>query len=348
MTVVNIVGARPQFIKAGPVSKALRQANIDELLVHTGQHYDPIMSQRVMEDIGLREPDINLGVGSGSHAVQTGRMIEGVEGLLRGIEAAAVIVYGDTNSTIASALAATKLHIPTAHVEAGLRSRNRRMPEEINRVVTDHVSEYLFAPTQTAMDNLTAEGLEGRSVLTGDVMFDAIRAVDIDHVPTAQWATGAFYLATIHRAENTDDPDLLGAIVESMSGLNDPVHLLAHPRLASRLAEFGIGSSGSLQIHEPLAYAEMIATLQRSSGLFTDSGGLQKEAFMLRVPCVTLRTETEWPETLEGGWNIVVAPGSALGEVMQRPISENQTKPFGDGRAAVRIVEHLSLALSEL
>lgn len=339
--IANVVGARPQFVKAGPVSRELAAVGIKELLVHTGQHYDPLMSERIMSDIGLREPDVNLGVGSGSHARQTARTLEAVESVLTEERVDAVITYGDTNSTVATALAAAKLGIPIAHVEAGLRSFNRSMPEEINRVVTDHLSSALFAPTQTAMSNLHREGLAANATLTGDVMVDALRSVDFGEVPLPEWAVGDYFVATIHRAENTDDEGRLGLIIASLSALDIPVHLIAHPRLRERLATMPSGDSGILVVHEPLPYASMLATVRASRGLFTDSGGLQKEAFILRVPCVTIRDETEWPETLTGSWNVLARPGADLYELLKRDIAPSDDNPFGDGQAAMRVVDAL-------
>ena len=341
-TVVNVVGARPQFIKAGPVSKALAEAAVVELLVHTGQHYDPLMSEHIMADIGLRVPDVNLGVGSGSHGVQTARILEGLESFLMTRDVDAVLTYGDTNSTLAAALASTKLGIFTAHVEAGLRSFNRRMPEELNRVVTDHLSDLLFAPTENAMRHLAREGLESKATLTGDVMVDALESIDFDQVDVPEWATGEFYAATVHRAENTDDTSRLQAIIRSLDLLDHPVHLMAHPRLQRRLEELGLEPErDALHIHEPLSYSEMLATVRVSRGLFTDSGGLQKEAYILRVPCVTIRGETEWPETLEGSWNVLAEPDQDLTQLTSRDLSPSQVEPFGDGNSAGRVVKHL-------
>jgi UDP-N-acetylglucosamine 2-epimerase (non-hydrolysing) len=345
--VANIVGARPQFIKAGPVSKALTKASVAELLIHTGQHYDPLMSADIMRDIGLRDPDVNLGVGSGTHGAQTAGMLAAIEDVLLSHSVDVVVVYGDTNTTIAGALAATKLGIPTAHVEAGLRSFNRAMPEEINRIATDHLSDMLFAPTETAMDHLANEGLGARASLTGDVMVDALESIDLDTVDVPDWATGRFYVATIHRPENTDEPGRLRAIIESLDGLDASVNLLAHPRLAGRLDDSGIRPHGALKIHDPLSYTGMLATVRSSAGLITDSGGLQKEAYILDVPCVTLRSETEWPETLSGGWNVLSEPADGLQALLDRKPDPRSEKPFGDGHAAERIVELLMAAASQ-
>jgi UDP-N-acetylglucosamine 2-epimerase (non-hydrolysing) len=339
---LNVVGARPQFVKAGPVSRALAAAGVEELLVDTGQHYDSLLSEEIMRDIGLRRPDVNLGVGSGSHSEQTAGILQGLEEVILARKPFAVLTYGDTNSTIATALTAVKEGIPTAHVEAGLRSFNRDMPEEVNRVVTDRISDLLFAPTQRALINLEAEGLANRALLTGDVMVDALNSIDLSAVELPTWAKPPFFLATIHRAGNTDDPARLGSIIRSLQGLDRPVHLLAHPRLMARLDEFAIHADlNALHVHEPLSYAPMLATLAVSRCLFTDSGGLQKEAFILGTPCVTLRSETEWPETLEGGWNVLVEPDGMPPELAHRTPSQRDDQPFGDGRAAERIVRSL-------
>lgn len=339
-TVMNVVGARPQFIKAGPVSKALARAGVDEILLHTGQHYDHLMSDAIMADVGLREPEINLGIGSGSHGVQTARMLEGIEKSIMDTKPDAVLTYGDTNSTVAAALAAAKLGVYTAHIEAGLRSFNRAMPEELNRVATDHLSDLLLAPTETAMNHLRNEGLVERAVLTGDVMVDALTSIDFDRVDLPEWASGDFYCATIHRAENTDEPARLACILDSLSELDHPVHLLAHPRLRQRIDDHDLAEAGgSLVLHDPLPYAEMLATVRASACLVTDSGGLQKEAFILRVPCVTLRGETEWPETMAGGWNVLATGESLeLGHLVVRQPKPVHSAQFGDGNAAERIV----------
>jgi len=343
-TIRNVVGARPQFVKAGPVSLALATAGVSEILVHTGQHYDDLMSDAIMKDVGLREPDVNLGVGSGSHGVQTAQMLEGIETLVIERQPDAVLTYGDTNSTLAAALAAAKLGVFTAHVEAGLRSFNRAMPEELNRVVTDHLSDLLLAPTETAMQHLQREGLADRAVLTGDVMVDALLSIDFGKVALPGWAIGAFYAATIHRPSNTDDPNRLRALLDSMSRLDLPVHLMAHPRLQRRIAEFELGSHGDgLRLHHPLPYGQMLAVVRTARGLLTDSGGLQKEAFILRVPCTTIRDETEWPETFEGGWNVLAGPDhDRLADLVTRTPSTVETSPFGDGKASTRMVEEVT------
>jgi len=338
--VMNVVGARPQFIKAGPVSLALARAGATELLVHTGQHYDDLMSDAVMADVGLRPADFNLGVGSGSHGAQTARMLEGIEGLIIEHNPDGVVTYGDTNSTVAAALAATKLGVFTAHVEAGLRSFNRAMPEELNRVATDHLSDLLLAPTQTAMAHLDREGLSERSVLTGDVMVDALISIDLNTVEKPDWATGSYFVATIHRPSNTDDPDRLRAVLGALGSLDHPTHLLAHPRLAQRIDDFGLGAgSDQLTIHDPLPYSGMLSVVSDSMGLLTDSGGLQKEAFILGVPCTTIRDETEWPETLNGEWNALAGDRlEMVADLVRRQPTTERDTPFGDGSAAGRVV----------
>jgi UDP-N-acetylglucosamine 2-epimerase (non-hydrolysing) len=301
-----------------------------------------------MRDVGLREPDINLGVGSGSHATQTARILQGVETVLLKETPDIVVTYGDTNSTVAGALAATKLGIHTAHVEAGLRSYNREMPEEINRVATDHLSDMLFAPTQNAMDQLAKEGLSARSILTGDVMVDALYSISLDRVETPEWASGGYFVATIHRPSNTDESHRLSAVLEALGGLDLPVHLLAHPRLQRRMQEFGINEgSSSLRVHDPLPYSQMLGVLASSQGLLTDSGGLQKEAYILGVPCTTIRNETEWPETLVGGWNVLAGERLAdLKQIVGRTPAASEQQPFGNGDAARKIVQALVNSLT--
>ncbi len=341
-SVMNVVGARPQFVKAGPVSLALAASGLVEILVHTGQHYDRLMSDAIMADVGLRDPDFNLGVGSGSHGLQTGLMLQAIESLIMETEPDVVLTYGDTNSTIAAALAAAKLHVATAHVEAGLRSFNRAMPEELNRVATDHLSDLLFAPTDLAMSNLKSEGLEERSVLTGDVMVDALQSIDIEALELPDWSNERYYAATIHRPSNTDEPSRLSEVIQALGGLGEPVHLIAHPRLKGQLEAFDIDIPDSVILNDPLPYASMIGVVKASRGLITDSGGLQKEAFILGVPCTTIRIETEWPETLEGGWNVLAGSELAqLTEIVARKPESDRRNPFGSGHAASNIVAEL-------
>ncbi|MDT0156759.1 UDP-N-acetylglucosamine 2-epimerase (non-hydrolyzing) [Microbacterium sp. ARD32] len=351
MKIVSVVGARPQFVKLAPIHKAAKAAGVEHVIVHTGQHYDPMLSDVFFEDLGIGAPDVHLGVGSGTHGVQTGAMLAALDAVFEEHRPDWVLVYGDTNSTVAAALSAVKMHIPVAHLEAGLRSFNRRMPEEHNRVMTDHAADLLLAPTQVAVDHLSHEGLAERTVLVGDVMTDVLFEVrdQVGSAPSAlltelDLEAGGYYLATIHRAENTDDPERLAEIAESLGGLDRPVVLLAHPRVVAKAAAHGIElTHGTLIVHPPLAYPDLIAAALSSAGVVTDSGGLQKEAFLLRVPCTTVRTETEWVETVELGWNVLAntADEIAAGVIRPRP-ADTDAAPYGDGHAAARVVEVLS------
>ena len=345
MRVLSIVGARPQFVKLAPVAESFGRAGIDHVIVHTGQHYDARMSDVFFADLSIPAPDVHLGIGSGSHGVQTGSMLSAFDAVLDEHRPDWVLVYGDTNSTLAGAVAAVKLHIPVAHLEAGLRSFNRRMPEEHNRVLTDHAADLLLAPTEVAVTHLAAEGLADRTVLLGDVMTDvcfrvrdAVLASE-PALPPGVDAGSGYLVSTIHRADNTDDPDLLAAIIDSLADLSLPVLLLAHPRLVARCAEFGISLDRPGLIRaEPLPYPEMVAAVLRSRGVVTDSGGLQKEAYLLGVPCTTLRTETEWVETLVDGWNVLDPDLSLVRAVAVRDKPQAaQSQPYGDGHAADRI-----------
>jgi len=347
MKILSVVGARPQFVKLGPVASALA-TRADHVIVHTGQHYDDVMSDAFFRDLGIPHPDVNLGVGSGPHGEQTGAMMAQLEPIFLEHMPDWVLVYGDTNSTLAAAVTAVKVHLPVAHLEAGLRSFNRRMPEEHNRVLTDHASDLLLAPTRVAMDHLAHEGLAARSLLVGDVMTDVLYAVR-DQVlasgtrPSVAAEPGAYYVATIHRPDNTDDPAKLKRIVAALAHLDRPVELLAHPRLRAVAHREGISlDQGSLHVHEPLPYPQLIATVMGSAGVVTDSGGLQKEAFLLRVPTTTLRTETEWVETVDLGWNVLVTNLDQLKEAVQRPTPlATDASPYGDGHAADRVADAL-------
>lgn len=360
--IVTIVGARPQFIKAAAFSRAWRADPARrEVLVHTGQHYDENMSDIFFRELGIPAPDISLGIGSGDHGAQTGRMLEAIEAVLQRERPDALLVYGDTNSTLAGALAAAKLHIPVAHVEAGLRSFNREMPEEINRVLTDHVSDYLFVPTVTAAANLEREGLGGRSVHhVGDVMYDiALLAAPLaekhsDVLDRLGLRPDGYVLATVHRAENTDEPRRLDAIVTALRDLSRawPVVLPAHPRMRKVLA----GSSldlGGVTVVDPVGYLDMLTLTRNARAVATDSGGLQKEAYFHRVPCGTLRDETEWVELVECGWNHLLPPDSALGKGLRTLARQGREglpawEPlYGTGHAAEACVEILSWAGTE-
>jgi UDP-N-acetylglucosamine 2-epimerase (non-hydrolysing) len=348
--VISVVGARPQFVKLAPIAKAAAAAGVEHVIVHTGQHYDPMLSDVFFEDLGIPAPDVHLGVGSGSHGVQTGAMLGALDAVFYEHDPDWVLVYGDTNSTLAAAVSAVKLHYPLAHLEAGLRSFNRRMPEEHNRVLTDHAADLCLAPTAVAMGHLANEGLAGRSLHVGDVMTDVLLQVrdsvagaESELVAELGLAPGGFHVATIHRAENTDDPTRLAEIAAALSSLDHPVVLLAHPRVVAKAATHGIElTRGSLVAHAPLAYPDLIAAVLSSRSVITDSGGLQKEAFLLRVPCTTVRPETEWVETVELGWNVLANTASEIAAAVSRPAPQpTDAAPYGDGRAAERVIETL-------
>lgn len=348
MRVASIVGARPQFVKLAPIAKAFGAAGIDHTIIHTGQHYDVNMSDSFFTELGIPTPDYHLGVGSGSHGVQTGKMLADLDPILAELAPDWVLVYGDTNSTIAGTLSAVKQHIRTAHLEAGLRSFNRRMPEEHNRVLTDHAADLCLAPTDVAMQHLADEGLAERSVKVGDVMVDVclqVRdAVADKSLSMAGFEDTDFVLATIHRADNTDDAARLAAIFDALARIPAPVVLPAHPRLKSKASEFGIELErpGVVTV-DPLSYPDMVAAVLNSVGVVTDSGGLQKEAFLLRTPCTTLRTETEWTETIDLGWNILDPDLTQVVDVAIREIpAEDPGTPYGDGRAAEKVARVLS------
>ena len=345
MKIVTIVGARPQFIKAATVSRIIRSCNgVIEILIHTGQHYDDKMSAIFFNELEIPHPHFNLEVGSGTHAYQTGMMIQGIENVLLNEKPDWTLVYGDTNSTLAGTLASVKLHIPVAHVEAGLRSFNRIMPEEINRIVTDRISDLLFAPTQTAVYNLTQEGLSNVTRFTGDVMFDSIlyykeKVLQSPENYRLKDIPEQYILATIHRAENTDNPENLKNIFSALSEINFPVILPIHPRTAKIISgTLTIGQN--IRLIEPVGYLEMLKLTMDATKIVTDSGGLQKECYFLERPCITIRTETEWIETINGGWNIVV--GSDKIKIMDAIVAPHlfspQTREFGDGHAAEKIV----------
>jgi UDP-GlcNAc3NAcA epimerase len=307
---LTIVGARPQFIKAAPVSRALAEAGLRELLVHTGQHFDPAMSDIFFDELNIPAPAYNLDINSLTHGAMTGRMIEEIERVLLQEKPDLVLVYGDTNSTIAGALAAAKLHIPVAHVEAGLRSFNRRMPEEINRVVTDHLSDILFCPTQTAVANLKTEGLVDGVHAVGDVMYDATlaaieqAAARSEILEKLQLTPKSYAVCTIHRAENTDDPVRFAKVAAWLADMakDIPIVMAVHPRTRKLLSQ-GTQALQGVRLVDPLGYLDMTQLMHHACAAYTDSGGLQKEAYFHQVPCVTLRDETEWVETIEAGWN---------------------------------------------
>lgn len=345
MNIVTVVGARPQFIKAAPVSRQLRRDH-REVLVHTGQHYDYGMSQVFFDELDIPAPDLNLGIGSASHGRQTGEMLVSIETVLMDERPDWVLVYGDTNSTLAGALVASKLHVPVAHVEAGLRSFNRRMPEEINRVLTDHVADLLFCPTQTAVDNLASEGVLTGVHNVGDVMYDAVAynaelaAARSNVLRELGIPPGAYLLATVHRPRNTDDPSRLAAILEAFGVLESLIVLPAHPRTRRAIAEQAQRVPSNVRLIEPVGYLDMLRLEQQARAILTDSGGIQKEAYMFAVPCITLREETEWVETVRSGWNHLVGadPERIVVAVKNVQVPVERPPLFGDGRAAERIV----------
>ncbi len=350
MRVLSVVGTRPQFVKLAPVNRALSAAGHYHVIVHTGQHYAHLLSDTFFDDLGISAPKFNLGVGSGGHAEQIAGMLTKLDPVIREVMPDWVLVYGDTNSTLGGALAASQQGRPLAHLEAGLRSFDRRMPEERNRIVADHLADLLLAPSPVGAANLAREGLSARTVVVGDVMVDTLTMAQAQvaqeperYLPEFTRA-GPYLLATVHRAETTDDPSRLAATLNALATCPLPVRLVAHPRLVDRARRLGVPlSAGSVQPSDPLPYFSMIAAMTASRGLVTDSGGLQKEALLLGVPCTTLRDRTEWPETLEGGWNVLVPEPAQLATAALRPPPQGEPpRPYGDGRAAIRAVAELA------
>jgi UDP-N-acetylglucosamine 2-epimerase len=376
MKIVTIVGARPQFIKAAAVTRAIQRYNqkhspprrLREILVHTGQHYDYLMDKVFFEELGLSKPDYHLGVGSGSHARQTGLMLERIEAALQKERPELVVVYGDTNSTLAGALAAAKLNISIAHVEAGLRSYNRTMPEEINRLLTDHLSTLLFCPTAQAVRNLLREGIKnGKKKIVkkvGDVMYDSILYYsevaekkgtilsDLNlcfSTPNSELKTQNYYLATLHRAENTENPKRLKSILKALNeiGKNIAVILPLHPRTKKIMRAYHLFPKfKSIKYIEPVSYLDMLKLEKNAKAILTDSGGVQKEAYWLKVPCFTLRDETEWVETVQSRWNTLA--GSRTKKIIEevknlkrKRLLKDKGKAFGDGKASEKIIESI-------
>ena len=369
MKIATIIGARPQFIKAAAISRAITGHNrnnsspvIEEILIHTGQHYDDYMSAIFFRELELPEPEYNLNIGSGSHGRQTGQMLTAIEEVLLKEQPDWVLIYGDTNSTLAGALAAAKLHIPIAHVEAGLRSFNRLMPEEINRIVADQLSSCLFCPSETAVENLLREGIGANAqnakfqdltpkvVITGDVMADALlfavstaAANSADILVRLALQPQGYLLATVHRAENTDDAQRLANILSAFAALNEPVVFPVHPRTRKFLQETGYQPPVNLKLIDPVGYFDIIALEKSARLLLTDSGGMQKEAYWLKVPCITLRDETEWIETVKLGWNILTgADRNLIIETVRTFKSPSDHPPlYGDGNAAAQCLKAL-------
>ncbi|MBI3538115.1 MAG: UDP-N-acetylglucosamine 2-epimerase (non-hydrolyzing) [Chloroflexi bacterium] len=348
MKIVSIVGARPQFIKVAVVSRVLRE-QFHEVILNTGQHYDDGMSGIFFRELGISNPDYNLGVGSGSHAKQTGEMLAKIEAVLLKETPDWVLVYGDTNSTLAGALAAAKLHVPVAHVEAGLRSYNRAMPEEINRIATDHISDLLFCPTFSASEILRGEGISRGVYVVGDVMYDAVmrylaiaekqsRILEILRITPKK-----FLLATIHRPSNTDNIENLREILCAFGSVNELIVFPVHPRTRKAIEALGTRANDNVRFIEPVGYLDMLWLEKNARLILTDSGGLQKEAYAVGVPCITLRTETEWIETVKTGWNAVVGTNRELIVETVKNFVAPDTHPdlFGDGHASEKIATHL-------
>lgn len=358
-TVLTIVGARPQFVKAAVVSKALMEAGITEAIIHTGQHYDANMSQVFFDELDIPPPQVNLEVGSGRHGAQTGQMLEKIEACLLDMPQLPrfLMVYGDTNSTLAGALAAAKLHVPVIHVEAGLRSFNRRMPEEINRITTDHLSDILYCSSAGSVQQLAKEGITKGVYDVGDVMQDAVQLFSARNTTAApqpldetqtlpDLQPDSYLLFTLHRPANTDAPERLNQILNAISALDKPVIWPVHPRVKRRLASLDLPEN--LHAVAPLPYFGLLGLLKNATCVLTDSGGLQKEAYWLRRPCITLREETEWTETLEGGWNQLAGADTArIIKALKKP-PETEWKPlYGDGKAGQRIAEIITKALKK-
>ena len=349
MRVLTVIGNRPQFIKASAVSSRLR-ARAEEITVHTGQHYDRELSQVFFDELQLPPPEHLLGIGGGTNTGQTARMLAALEPLLADLRPDAVLVYGDTNSTLAGALAAVQAGIPVAHVEAGMRSFDRAMPEEVNRVVTDHLSALLLVPSQTAVDNLARESVAGRVEQVGDVMVDVALLLQpaararLEALAPYGLEAGGYLLATAHRAGNVDDPARLSQLVDLLLSLPAPVVLPLHPRTRARLEEAdllrAVEAAPGVHLAPPLGYLDFTALLCNAQAVVTDSGGVQKEAYLAGVPCVTLRPSTEWVETVDAGWNVLVdLDAAAARAALERPLPDARPQLYGDGEAGQRVAD---------
>jgi UDP-N-acetylglucosamine 2-epimerase len=354
MKIASIVGARPNFVKLAPVSREIRKG-FDEIIIHTGQHYDYQMDRIFFQELKIPPPNYHLGIGSASHGHQTGEMLKGIEDVLLKEDPDMALVFGDTNTTLAGALSAAKLHIPVAHVEAGLRSFDRKMPEEVNRVLVDHCSDLLSCPTKTAVDNLEKEGITKGVHLTGDVMADILReCISIAEknskiLEELALSPKEYYLATVHRAENTDDPKRLKSIMDALYDI-EKVVFPCHPRTEKLLRERNLWSTlnEKVKVIKPVGYLDMLLLENNAQKILTDSGGVQKEGYMLKVPCITMRDETEWVETVEDGWNVLAgANKEAIVEMALEfePASE-QREMFGKGDASIKIVRAMKDYLS--
>lgn len=349
MKVVTVLGARPQFIKAAVVSKVLREYS-DEIIIHTGQHYDDNMSQIFFDELEIAKPNYNLNIGSGNHGYQTGRMLIDIEEVLLKEKPELVLVYGDTNSTIAGALAASKLLIPVVHIEAGLRSFNLNMPEEQNRILADHISRYLFTPTETAVTNLNKEGISKNVFNVGDVMYDStlqFRKVSEKKskiLSLLNLENKEYILVTMHRAENTDNPNRLKSIVKAINLSKETVILPLHPRTKKFFNTYGLTFNDNVRLIEPVGYLDMLMLEGNSKKIVTDSGGIQKEAFFLEKPCITLRDETEWVETVSNGWNILASANTndIISAINGFVPTKEKINYFGDGNSSEKIVQVLA------
>ena len=347
MKVLTVIGARPQFIKAATVSNKIRRNGNSEILVHTGQHYDNNMSDIFFEELGIPKPDYNLNIGSSNHGHQTGNMLIALEDIYLKEKPDIVLVYGDTNSTLAGSLCASKLLIPVAHVEAGLRSFNKAMPEEQNRILTDHISDLLFTPTLTAVNNLKNENVTKGVHNVGDVMYDAInlfkeRAKEASTIiEKFDLAPNSYILSTIHRAENTNSVERLTSILSALSSCGKKIVLPLHPRTKRFIEEYNLHIGDNIKIIDPVGYLDMISLQENSQKIVTDSGGVQKEAYFLKKPCITMRDETEWVETVENGWNVIV--GSDSNKIMNALENFNPTgtpaSAFGNGDSSSIITQ---------
>ena len=350
--IASVVGARPQFIKSAPVSRAL-SSKFNEVLIHTGQHYDYGMSDIFFEEMQIRPPDFNLSVGGGSHGEQTGKMLIELEKVFADVKPDCVLVYGDTNSTLAGALTAAKNGILLAHVEAGLRSYNRAMPEEVNRVVTDHVSNFLFCPTDAAVQNLAREGIVDGVHRVGDVMYDALfhnlllARARSQILARLELQKGEYALATVHRAANADNPARMKSILDAFSALSLKVVFPVHPRTRKMIQEWGLSANGNVLFIEPQGYFDIMMLQENANCILTDSGGMQKEAYLLGVRCITLREETEWVETVEAGWNKLagVDPEAIKTAFESWHPQRERALLYGDGHAAEEISDILANAL---
>jgi len=350
--IISIVGARPQFIKLGPLSKEIRK-DYEEIIVHTGQHYDENMSQHIFKDLEIPEPDYNLEVGSGSHNVQTAEMLKKIEIVIEKEIPDLMIIFGDTNTTVAGSLTAAKMQIPSVHVEAGLRSFNKKMPEEINRIIADHVSDILFAPTNEAIKNLTNEGLLEKAVKTGDIMVDAIKSnirkarENSSILKRLGINSDAYYLLTLHRPYNVDEPDNLKKILCNLNQIKEQIIFPCHPRTRAIVKKYNINLGQNIKLIEPVGYLDFLQLESGAQKILTDSGGIQKEAYMLKIPCITIRTETEWVETVQDGWNLLLpATSDKFAESIQtfQPQSVH-SNVFGEN-VAKRMVSEINKMLN--